>query len=193
MKRIILLVLLLSIYAYLPVSTFAAEAEGTGWGWIETIGRWANLFILVGAIYYFTRAALKQFFVGRRQGIVDEIEAARVARADAESQLEEMERRVGALDEELDELSRQAEQEAQDERNRAMELAEKEVEKVIETARREIGGLAKAARQDLKVYASELAVEMARNKIEAELDQDTKEHIVERFIVKLNTADEEQH
>ena len=192
MKRIIFLVLLLAIYASLPVPAFAAEAEATGWGWIETIGRWANLFILIGAIYYFTRAALKKFFVDRRRGIVDEIEAAQSARSDAESQLEEMERRVGALDDELEELSRQAEQEAQDERNRAMELAEKEVAKVIETARREIGGLAKAARQDLKAYASELAVEMARSKIEAELDQVTKEHIVERFMVKLNTADEEQ-
>lgn len=180
------------MYAFSPVSVWAAEAEGTGWGWIETIGRWANLIILIGAIYYFTRAALKKFFVDRRQGIADEIEAAELARSDAESQLEEMERRVGALDEELEELSRQAEQEAQDERNRAIELAEKEVEKVIDTARREIGGLAKAARQDLKAYAGELAVEMARSKIEAELDQDTKEHIVERFIVKLSTADEEQ-
>jgi hypothetical protein len=117
-KRIIFLVLLLSSYASLPVSAFAAEAEGTGWGWIETIGRWANLFILIGAIYYFTRAALKKFFVDRRRGIVDEIEAAQSARSDAESQLEEMESRVGALDEELAELSRQAEQEAQDERNR---------------------------------------------------------------------------
>ncbi len=184
---------LLSIYAVLPISAFAAEAEGSGWGWIGTIGRWANLFILVGAIYYFTRESLKKFFVSRRLGIGDEIKAAQDARADAESKLVEMERRVGALDEELKELRRQAEEEAQEERRRALELGEKEVEKVIQTAEKEIGGLAKAARQDLKAYAAELAVEMARSKIEAELDQDTKEHVVERFIVRLNTADEEQN
>ena len=192
MKKIVSLVVVISIYAVLPVSAFAAEGEGSGWGWIETIGRWANLFILIGAIYYFTRESIKKFFVSRRQGIADEIEAAQDARADAESKLEEMERRVGALDEELEELRRQAEEEAQEERRRALELGEKEVEKVIQTAEREIGGLAKAARLDLKAYAAELAVEMARSKIEAELDQDTKEHVVERFIVKLNTADEEQ-
>lgn len=192
MKKIVSLVVAISIYAVLPISAFAAGGEGSGWGWIETIGRWANLFILVGAIYYFTRASIKKFFVSRRQGIGDEIEAAQDARTDAAAKLEEMERRVGALDEELEELRRQSEEEAQEERKRALEAGEREVEKIIQTAEREIGGLAKAARLDLKAYAAELAIDMARSKIEAELDQDTKEHVVERFIVKLNTADEEQ-
>jgi len=191
-KKIVSLVLAISIYTVLPISAFAAEGEGGGWGWIETIGRWANLFILVGAIYYFTRASIKKFFVSRRQGIADEIEAAQDARTDAASKLEEMERRVGALDEELAELRRQAEEEAQEERRRALAAGEQEVEKIIQTAEREIGGLAKAARLDLKAYAAELAVDMARSKIEAELDQDTKDHVVERFIVKLNTNDGEQ-
>ena len=170
----------------LPVSLLAASGEvGEGWGWIETTGRWFNLLILGGVLFYFLREPLLNFFSGRRKSIREEITEARRAKQEAEEKLAAMEARIRNLDAELEAIQTQAQADAEKERRRIIEAAEKEAAKILETARREIGGLTSAARQDLKACAGRLSIELAEKQIRKDLDPASEKRIVDRFFIEI--------
>lgn len=181
----LLIALLILIICIFPLSVGAAEAEAGGWGWIETIGRWLNLVLLCGAIYYFTRKPIGRFFAERRSGIRAEIKSARLAQQEAEEKLGEMEERLRNLDSELAEMRRQAENDAERERERVLDQAEQESQKIVTTARREIEGLTRAARGELRDYAGRLAVDLASQQIQSEMDTTVQDQLVERFLEGL--------
>lgn len=191
MNRVARVLWILLICCLAPVSAAAAGGE-SGWGWIETIGRWTNLLILFGAIYLFTRVPIRNFLSGRREGIGREISAARAAREAAERQLAEVNARLARLDDELSELRREAEIEAQQERDRMLAQAGEEAEKILSAAGREIEGLTRAARQELKAYAAQLSVQLARVRLEEKLDPRAHDRIVDRFIVSLGSSRKER-
>ena len=167
------------------LSLFAAEGGAGGWGWWETFGRWLNLLILFGVIFYFVREPVGQYFVSRRSEIKKEIQEAQAARQEAEDKLAEMEDRMRNLDQELAAMRDQAQEEAEREKNRILEQAAEESQRIVAAAEREIDGLTRAARQDLRAYAVRLSVEMATEKITSEMDASTRDRVVDRFLIKL--------
>jgi F-type H+-transporting ATPase subunit b len=167
------------------LTLFAAEAGASGWGWWETVGRWVNLFILFGAIFYFVKQPVSRFFLTRRQEIRKEIQEAQEARQQAEDKLAEMEERMRNLDQELAAMRIQAQEEAEREKLRILEHAAEESKKIVAAAEREIDGLTRAARQDLRAYAVQLSVEMATEKINSEMDAPARTRVVDRFLIKL--------
>jgi F-type H+-transporting ATPase subunit b len=182
----------LLVIGFLQCSLLASAAgEEAGWGWIETIGRWFNLLILFGVIFYFARKPVSQFLTSRREGIGKEIEEAHAAREEAENKLASMEARMRDLESELEEMRRQAQAEAELEKRRIVDQASEESEKIIAVAGREIEGLTRAARQNLRDYAVELSMEMASRKIAVEMDKETQNRVIDRFLVRLTGADGE--
>ncbi len=101
-----------------------AAAEGSGWGWLETIGRWVNLIILFGGIYLVIRKPAAHFFEERRSAIRKEMEEARKARDAAEEKLASITGRLENLDDELAQIRAQAEKEAQLDRERIIQEAD---------------------------------------------------------------------
>jgi F-type H+-transporting ATPase subunit b len=181
----------LAVTGLLPVSLYAAGGGEAGWGWIETIGRWVNLLILFGVIYYFSREPVLQFFTTRRERIRREIEEAHAAREEAEQKLAAMESQMRDLKTELESMRRQAEEEAEKEERRILEQTAEESRKVVAAAEREIEGLTRAARQNLRDYAVELSMEMATKKITAEMDSEARSRVIDRFLVRLTDASRE--
>ncbi len=169
-----------------PSVAFAAE-EGhqEGWGWIETIGRWVNLFILFGVIIYFIRIPARRFFAGRATSITDDIRSSAEAYEKARSERESLEERVGNIDRELASIREEAERQANLERERVREQARKDAERLLENARREIENVTRAAQKDLKEYAADLAVNLAENRIGREIRPQDERKVVDRFFVTL--------
>jgi F-type H+-transporting ATPase subunit b len=173
------------------VPLYASGGEEAGWGWIETIGRWFNLAILFGVIYFFARRPVAQFLTSRREGIQKEIKEAHAAREEAEQKLAAMEVRMKGLEAELEEIRRQAQAEAESERQRILGQAGMESEKIVAAAEREIEGLTRAARQNLREYAVELSMEMATKRITEEMDSDAQRRVIDRFLVRLAESSKE--
>lgn len=165
----------------------AGSAE-PGWGWMEGLGRFFNLLVLFGLIYYFAREPVKQFFRDRRLGIQAEIQEARRISQEAESKLAEIEQKMSTLDRELASLREEAEGEAALERRRILEEAERDAEKILAAGRREVDGLTRLARKQLKEYAAQLAVELAAGQIRKEMSEQDETRVVERFFVALSGA-----
>jgi len=176
----------LLVLGFLQFSLFASTGgDEAGWGWIETVGRWFNLLILFGVIYYFARTPVSQFLSSRREGIRKEIKDAHAARDEAEQKLALMEARMRGLESELEEMRRQAQQEAELEKKRIVDQAREESGKILAASEKEIDGLTRAARQNLRDYAVELSMEMATKKIAAQMDSERQNRVIDRFLVKL--------
>jgi len=184
-KKIVLILLFLLLACVIPAAVFAAEGGESGWGWWETIGRWVNLLVLFGVIFYFTRGFITKFFADRRGTIRTEIEEAEAARKNAEAELEEMKQRMAGLDQELADMQRQAEEKAAKERERIEAEAKAEAEKIISSVKGEVDGLMRSARDDLKSYAGELAVDLAAKKIRGEMDEEKRRQVVNSFLDDL--------
>jgi len=191
MRRRAIVTVGLAIISFLWLPVFAAGAEESGWGWIETIGRWFNLLILFGVIYYFSREPISRFLDSRREGIRKEIDEANLAREEAEQKLASMEAKMRDLEGELEAMRRQAQEEAAREEKRILDQAAAESRKIVATAEREIEGLTRAARESLRDYAVELSMEMAIRKIRAELDSKAQRRVIDRFLVQLTDASTE--
>lgn len=190
MKKIVLILLFILLSCILPAAALAsAEGGESGWGWWETTGRWLNLAVLFGIIYYFSRGIISKFFSDRREGIRTEIEEAEAARRNAEAELAEMKERMARLDEELEELHKQAEETASREREKIEAETAAESEKIISSVKGEVDGLMRAARDELKSYAGELAVNLAAKKIRSEMDEKSRKQVVKRFLDDLSESE----
>lgn len=181
----------LAVIFAIPLFAYAAGSEESGWGWVETIGRWFNLLVLFGVIFYFARKPVSQFFLNRRGQIKKEISEAHAAREEAEHKLVAMELRMRDLETELGVMRQQAEEEAENEKARTLDQAGEESRKIVATAQREIEGLTRAARQDLRDYAVKLSLEIATRKIAGEMDSAARDDLIDRFLVKLTKAGRE--
>ncbi len=168
-------------------SVLAAAEEGhtEGWGWIETIGRFVNLFILFGVIAYFVRAPFKRFFAQRAAAIEDEIRSSAEAYEKARADRIALEQKVGNIETELAAIRAEAQKQADLEKERLREQARKDSDRLLENARREIENLTRAAQKDLREYAAELAVELAEDRIRREIRPQDERKVVERFFVSL--------
>ena len=167
----------------------AAEEGHGGWGWGETVGRWINLLILFGGLAYFLREPARQFFSNRKAELQKQLRRAEEARQEAEAKLAEAEERMKRLDSELDAIRRQAREEAEREKERVREQAEEEVKRILSVARREIHNLGRSVRQDLKDYAAEIAVQMARDRLRDRMDSESDSILTELFLADLKTGD----
>ncbi len=175
------------LFCLAPVMAFAASGEEVkeGWGWIETIGRWVNLFILFGLIIYFVRIPARRFFADRATSITEDIRSSAEAYEKARTERAALEERVRNIDRELASIRDEAEKQANLERERVREQAQKDAERLLENARREIENVTRAAQKELKEYAAELAVDLAESRIGREIKPQDERRVVDRFFVTL--------
>ena len=119
--------------------------------------------------------------------IVQAMEEARKASEDANRRLAEIEARLSKLDAEIAGMRAQAEEEAVAEEHRIKAAAEEDARKIIESAQQEIAAAAKSARRELKEYAANLAVSLAKKQIH--VDAPTDHALLSYFAQQLSASD----
>ncbi len=116
-----------------------------------------------------------------QQGIVD----AKKTQEEAEARASEIERRMSGLDEQIAELRSQAKSELSHEESRLREQTEQMIARVETNARQEIASATKQARNDLRAYAADLALEIAREKVRERMTPEISGRLVDRLITDL--------
>ncbi len=142
-----------------------------------------NFAIVAGFIYWASRSNLIQAFRARTAAIQKGIEEARRASAEANARLEQIQERLSKLDSEVAEIRAAADADFSAEEQRIQQAAEADARRVIETAESEIAAAAKSARRELRTYAAELAVELAKKNIK--VDAQTDAALVRGFVSQL--------
>jgi len=137
--------------------------------WLAVV---VNFAIIALGVVYFSRLHLPTMFRNRTESIRKSMDEAKVASDEAKSRLAAIESRLSRLDSEIAAMTARAEQDGAAEADRIRAAAEEDKQKIVEAAAQEIDVAAKSARRDLAAYAADLAVNMARQRIQVDVPAD---------------------
>jgi F-type H+-transporting ATPase subunit b len=164
------------------------HGEGHGESLGSFLSRIANFLILAGGLFYLLRSPLAKYLDSRAHQIKADLVTAGETRKAAAEELAQIESRMQQLPGEIEALKARGVQEVQAEQERIRQAAAVERERLLEQARREIDGQLAGARRVLKQDAADLAVNVARRRIEHEITDADRARLVDRYVAQVKTA-----
>lgn len=156
------------------------EHHGIPWGTMFFSAVNFSLFLLLLARTVLP--ALKTWAITRRERIVDELQAAARAKAEAEALKREWEERMASLDRELAEIRDRALADAQRERERILAAAQQTAEAIAVDAEKAAAQELRKAKAELREQVAALAVDMARDVIRQRLTDGDQKRFLDDFL-----------
>ncbi len=133
---------------------------------------WLNFAVMAGVILFVAGKYLPKTFRTNREQIRGQLVEARIATEHAKEQLDEIEKRLAKLDEEVAAIRRQAEKESVDDEARIKASIAAERDRIVAASTRDIAAAANTAQRELKRFAAELAMDRAAQRLELTADDD---------------------
>ena len=182
MLRKLALLLVFACAAFAAEEGAAVKHEGGD----QLLQKWVNFAILAAGIGFMAVKVGGPAFRSKKQEILDGLaEGTRRAEAAAEKAAE-IDRRMAGLQAEVAVLRDKANAEMTAEAERLRRETAEHIAKVERGAALDIASSAKAARLELKAYVADLALDLARKKVAAKIDDTTQAALVDRFARGLN-------
>ncbi len=198
MKKI-LVSILLSVAPTLTLLAEGASGSGGREGWTSPIWHvpmiaWqaVNILIVIGILVHFLKRPAPAFFASRAAEIKELLEKAVREKEDATARLKEVEKRMARLGDEVKTIEKASEEAAAADRKRMMAEAEAEKERIGKEAAEEVKRRVTEARRKLKVYAADLALEMARALLEKTLKPGDQKRLRSDFLRKMEEESSER-
>jgi F-type H+-transporting ATPase subunit b len=189
MKQRIVALLALAVPVMLLCTAVAASAAEQGESHAEQIVgiifKWIHFVIVAGLVYWVFAKVLPPVFRRNADSISSAITKATAAKAEAERQLKEAERRLAGLQQEMEHFRGEARAQAAVEFERLRAMARNDVEKIRLAAKAEIEATERAARVELKALAAKLAVDRAESLVAQEMTPAVQEAMINRFVESL--------
>ena len=165
-----------------PAWAAAAEEGGSHWTFIARV---FNFAVLVGVLVYFLRSPIASYLRTRHETIRKDLVEAATLRSNAERQLADVRARQAALPAELETLRRLGKEEATAERARMKTATEKVRGQLLDRTQHEIEFQFRQSRRALQAHVADLAIQLARRKIEAAITSDDQQRLVERYVTEV--------
>jgi F-type H+-transporting ATPase subunit b len=166
-----------------------AAAEGAeGGGIVSMIAKLLNFAVLAGLLVYFLKSPLMAYLASRSTQIRQALVTAADLKATASAQLAEIEQKIRALPDELEALKRRGAEDVEAEKARIARTAAVERERLLEQTRREIESRLRVATRELTAHVADLAVAVARRRIEQSITPDDQLRLVDRYAAQLREA-----
>lgn len=150
--------------------------------------KFINLLIFAGLLTYILRKPLSEAFKARRENIRRELINAQAEREKAQARLNEAQAKSSSLADEVAQIKRQADADANAEVSRITEQTEADERKIRETAQRELTAATASAKQELRKYSAEESIKRAEQIIKQNLQDSDAERLVEHSIAGLGGA-----
>jgi F-type H+-transporting ATPase subunit b len=147
--------------------------------------KWANFAILAAGIVYMAAKSLPAVFRSRTEAIQKGIAEAQKIKRDAEKRAAEVDARLRSLGADIETFRSQAREEMEKESQRIRQETAALMAKLELQAQSEIESAGKAARRELRVYAADLAMDLAGQRIRARLDASTEAALIDNFSADL--------
>jgi F-type H+-transporting ATPase subunit b len=178
-------VILLLMAAPELVQAAADAAEEGHDSWMPTIAKIVNFAALAGILVYFLRSPIAGYLRTRGETIRKDLVEAASLRSSAEQQLTGMRTKLAQLPAELDELKRRGQEELAAERVRMKDATAREREKLLQRTRRDIDLQFRLARRALLEHTAELAMSLARERVERNITSDDHRRLIERYAAEV--------
>jgi F-type H+-transporting ATPase subunit b len=149
---------------------------------LYTIG---NFLILLGVVVYFARKPTQAFFAARRNEIKTDLEGAADQFSESEATYAKWQRRLVDLEEELDEIRATSRQRAEAERERILSDAQSNAERIRRNATTAVKLELRRAREELRKEATQLAIELAAERLNREVNEADRDRLLDEFIDRV--------
>jgi F-type H+-transporting ATPase subunit b len=166
-------------------SAYAADDSAAAAERASDIFRWINFAIVIGLLIWVFGKLLPATFRKNAESISSAITTATAAKQAAERQMQEAERKLSHLDNEVKSLKATAEKESAAEAERIRAMAQTEARKIAVAADAEIEAAERSARLELKALAASLAVDGAETLLAKQLNDDAQESLLNAFVTSL--------
>ncbi len=152
---------------------------------IDFAWRIVNFAILLYILYKLMWKKMKSFFAGRREGIQASLEEAEVVKADAEKKFKEYDEKIKKAEEEIQGISAMIKAQGEEEKKRIIADAERASVKMKEDAKARMEQELKKAKNELRLEASELAVQMAEDILKKKVTKEDHEGMVREYLDRM--------
>lgn len=149
------------------------------------IWRWLNFAILAAGLGYLIVKNLPPFFHARTSLIQKEISEAQKAKQDSDQRAAAIDKRVSGLGAEIEAFRVQSRAEMEREGERIRQETAVQIRKINDQAQIEIESAGKAARREVRLYAANLALDLAAQRIRTRLDAGAEAGLIDNFIGDL--------
>lgn len=183
MRAILLLLGFLVAPAVAPAASEAGGAAGIPW-W-EIFKQAVNFSILLGVLVYFLRKPVGAYLKERTEILRKSIDEAAQARASAAEMHLAIEARMARLSEEISEMNRKMDGEAEEETRRMREVAQAEIGRLHAQVQFAAEQEVKKARAELRGEAAELSAQAAREIVSKAITKEDQERMVRENIDRI--------
>jgi F-type H+-transporting ATPase subunit b len=152
---------------------------------IDFAWRIGNFIILLYILYKLMWKKMKSFFAGRREGIKASLEEAEVVKADAEKKFMEYDEKIKKAEEEIQNISAMIKAQGEEEKKRIIADAERASVKMKEDAKARMEQELKKAKNELRLEASDLAVQMAEDILKRKVTKEDHEGMVREYLDRM--------
>lgn len=174
-----------ALAAVFAVAAQASGAAGHGDGDPNLHYKLVNFAILAAGIGFLVVKVLFPVFRKQQKQILEAMDSAERRAGEAADQADEIDRRMAGIEDEIALIRQKAQHEMEAETGRIGPESQAAIEKIKRSAEVEIASMTKAARQELKIYSAGLALELAKQRIQTQLDDSAQAALISRFIAGL--------
>ena len=166
----------------------AQASEGNGGGLSEHLWPAVNLVILIAVLVHFARKPIRDFFASRRSEIQSELKGAADQLSEAEATYSKWQRRLVDLEAELQEIRATSSQRAEAERDKILSDAHATAERIHRDASVAAEMELRRARKELREEATQLAIELATERLEREVTDADRDRLLDEFIDRIDVT-----
>jgi F-type H+-transporting ATPase subunit b len=144
-----------------------------------------NFVLLIAALVYFARKPVLEFFNDRRGEIQNDLKKSSDLLGEAEAKFASWQRKLADLDQELETIRETSRQRAESERANIIADATASAERIRADATAAIEQELRRARGVLREEAADLALELAENLLQSQVNDGDRERLVGEFIERI--------
>jgi F-type H+-transporting ATPase subunit b len=144
--------------------------------------------ILVAVLVHFARKPIRDYFASRRSEIQSELKGAADQLSEAEATYSKWQRRLADLEAELQEIRATSSQRAEAERDKILSDAHATAERIRRDASVAVEMELRRAREELREEATQLAIELATERLEREVTDADRDRLLDEFIDRIEVT-----
>lgn len=177
------------VFLFILLTVAAAYASGEGEhepaNWKGLSWSTFNFVILVGFLYWLLGSRIKDFFVGRREGIRSSLQEAQAAKEEAEKKYKELSDKLDKATGEINDISEMIQAQGLAEKERIIEDAKKAADKIKEDAERRIEQEYNKAINQLRAEAVALSINIAEEILKKNITAEDHDNMVRDYLDKV--------
>lgn len=152
------------------------------------VWQFLNLGTFLGLLWYFLRKPATDFFGKRKAGVAAALAKAEDERRRAEQLSAELQARLARIETELADLREAARRDAEAEHAALLAKSQSDADQILARTRVDLDNRVRAARAELKDFAGDLSVDLARELLQKSVTAEDEKRLLDEGIAHLSGA-----